>query len=157
MKNPVTNCKGFTLIEVMVALGVFSVGFVAFLMMSTTSIRGNASASRINTAGNWAGDRLEELLRMPYDAGTNGQDDDGDGVVDNNEEQFDAIVDDINNMDRVGAAADYSITSPDNNYTIFWNVAQDQPGKNMKTVRVIIQNRLLGSNLAFTSIKILNK
>lgn len=156
MRNPLTTCKGFTLIEVMVALGVFSIGFVAFLMMATTSIRGNANASRISTAGNWAGDRLEELLRMPYDSGTNGQDDDGDGVVDNPEEQFDTDSA-ITNLDRVGGAADYSINSPDTNYTISWNVAQDEPGPNMKTVRVIIQNRMLGSDLAFTTIKILNK
>jgi type IV pilus assembly protein PilV len=153
----VTNSKGFTLIEVMVALGVFSVGFVAFLMMTTTAIRGSANASRINDAGNWAGDRLESLLRMPYDSGTNGLDDDGDTVADNNEEQFDAIVDDIDDMDRVDGAADYSITSPDNNYTIYWNVAQNEPGMNMKTVRVIVRNRLLGTDLAFTTIKILNQ
>jgi len=153
-----TNNRGFTLIEVMVALGVFSVGFIAFLMMTTTSIRGNADASRISTAGNWASDRVESMLRMPYDSGTNGKDDDGDGVTDNIEEKFDATsVDDINNMDRVGSAADYSITSPDNNYIISWNVAQDQPGKNMKTVRIIVSNRLLGSDLTFNTIKILNK
>lgn len=157
MKNLLTNNKGFTLIEVMIALGVFFIGFVVFLMMTTTSIRGNANALRITASGNWATDRFEQLSRMPYDSGTNGLDDDGDGVVDNDAEKFDAIVDDINDMDRVDAAADYSITSPDNNYTISWNVAQDQPGENMKTVRVIISNRLLGSDLKFTTIKITNK
>lgn len=152
------DSRGFTLIEVMVALGVFATAFIGFLMMTTTSVRGNADAFRVSSAGIWAEDRLEQLLRMPYDSDSNGHDDDGDGLNDNDEEKFiDRKKDLLAGLDAVGANADYSLTSPDGNYIIFWNVAEDEPEVNMKTVRVIVRNRQLGSDIPFTTIKILNE
>ncbi len=161
--NLLNNRSGFTLVEVMVSLAVFAVGFVGFLLMSTTAIKGNSSAFRITTAGNWAQDRLELVLAMPYNSHNNALDDDGDGIVDNNEEKFnDRNTDGVAGLDDTDGAsgpADYSMISPapDDNYNIFWNVAEDYPRTNTKTVRVIVRNRLLGSELSFTNIKIVNK
>ena len=47
-------------------------------------------------------------------------------------------------LSDTGANADGTATSPDNNYTIFWNVAVDEPMPNLKTIRVIVTRNYYG-------------
>ncbi len=120
---PGLNQDGFTLIEVIVALAIITVGILSVNVMQLVSVRGNHTASGITSASTWAADQIEQIFGMDYDdgnlvdaAGTNG------GV---------AGLDDV-------APADGNAVSPDNNYTIYWNVADDVPMDNIKTIRIIV-------------------
>ncbi len=74
----ISNEKGFTLIEVVIALGVFAIGIISFLVMQMSGIKGNATANSITSASVFAGDRIEQILAMDYedpdlDPGTHSQ------------------------------------------------------------------------------------
>lgn len=58
---------GFTLIEVMIALMVLSVGILGIWSMQATAIRGNSQAKRISEGATLASDQVEKLMRMEYD------------------------------------------------------------------------------------------
>ena len=58
---------GFTLLEVIIAISILSVGLLAVASMQTAAIRGNDNAYRITEGATLAQDRLEYLLARPYD------------------------------------------------------------------------------------------
>lgn len=116
-----TNSRGFSLLEVVIALGIFSIGITALYSMQTQSITQNTGSNRITTASNWAAKKVEELLTLSY------QD-----LTDNNDDGEAGLANDT------PATADGSDTSPDGVYTIMWNVAEDLPMYRTKTIRVIV-------------------
>jgi len=148
---------GFTLIEVMVALVVLTVGILSLQRMQVSAIQGNATAQRLTSGTSWAADRAERLFSLPYNDpllndsdgdGTN-QDPDGDGG-DNDGGNF--------GLDDTGAGgvvtADFLFTRdalgndvvtlngnpiPANtlDYFVYWNVAVDRQVPNTRTIRVI--------------------
>ena len=59
--------QGYTLIEVLIAIAIFSIGFLAIAAMQTTSVQGNASARRVTEATALAENQIESLLELPYD------------------------------------------------------------------------------------------
>ena len=59
--------QGFTLIEVLIAIAVFSIGILAVSAMQMTSVKGNASARRVTEATALAENPIERLLELPYD------------------------------------------------------------------------------------------
>ena len=59
--------RGFTLIEVLIAMAIFSIGILAIGSMQVTSINSNARA-RMHTEGyTWVGNRIEGLTTLSYD------------------------------------------------------------------------------------------
>ena len=62
-----TGMKGFTLIEVLIVMFIFSIGILAVAAMQMTATRGNASARRITEATTLAENRMENLMRLSYD------------------------------------------------------------------------------------------
>ena len=142
----VANTNGFTLIEAMVALGILSIGILTMYTMQTGSVRGNLRASQISTASTWAMDKMEEFSGLAYDDslladlrndGTN-QDANGNGIDDDDEGGTGR--DGIANFgldQRTAATADHTITDLAG-YTMYYNIAVDQPLENMKTIRLII-------------------
>lgn len=87
--------EGFTLIETMVALGIFVIGIVGCYTLQYRSSATNALANSVGTSATWATYAVEELLAKDYDdpafnddgaggAGTAGLDDteaSADGVL----------------------------------------------------------------------------
>jgi prepilin-type N-terminal cleavage/methylation domain-containing protein len=62
--------KGFTLLEVMIAIAILSFGILAIASMQTSTINGNSVATRLTEGTSWAGNKMEELLTIPdTDAG----------------------------------------------------------------------------------------
>ena len=59
--------KGFTLIEVLIVLAIFSIGILAVAAMQVTSTKGNASARRITEATALAENQIENLMQLSYD------------------------------------------------------------------------------------------
>ena len=62
-----TGIKGFTLIEVLMVMTIFSIGILAVAAMQITSTKGNASARRMTEASALAKKHVENLMRLPYD------------------------------------------------------------------------------------------
>ena len=61
------SCQGgFTLIEVMIALLIFTFGILAIFRMQGTSISGNRSAQNISEAASIGTNRVEALITASY-------------------------------------------------------------------------------------------
>lgn len=58
--------RGFTLIEVLIALFVLTIGILGMMVMQTTAINSNARASSMTIASNIATDRIEKFRNMPF-------------------------------------------------------------------------------------------
>ena len=113
--------RGMTLVEVLCAIAILAFGLLAIATMQASSIKGNAQAIDITEAMTAAQDTMEYLMRLAYNhADLN--DDDGDGT---------AGLNDITGCDGSAPAADPR-------YTVYWNIAENQPIDNVKTVRVIV-------------------
>lgn len=132
-----TGDGGFTLIETLVAMTVLVIGIFSLYSLQTTSVIYNAKASGITTSSNWASDRIEQLIALNYD----------------HNDLLDSQNDGVGGLDKTGAAADGTATSPDGRYTISWNVADyikpnpiNPADSTLKTIRVIVQRNEFGSN-----------
>ncbi len=66
MKAKLEPEKGFTIIEVLIAVSVLTIGILAVSTMQVSSIRGNAFASRQTEGTTIALDRLEKLMSLSY-------------------------------------------------------------------------------------------
>ena len=64
MKN--TEAEGFSIIECLIALSIFTIGILAVATLVLSSIGENASARRITEATALAEARLEQLMALPY-------------------------------------------------------------------------------------------
>ena len=60
--------RGFTLVEVMIGMAIFFIGFLAIGSMQITAINGNADAREATEAATRATDQLETLIALPYDS-----------------------------------------------------------------------------------------
>jgi prepilin-type N-terminal cleavage/methylation domain-containing protein len=63
----VPNNKGFTLVEVMIGMAIFIIGYLAVASMQIVAIRGDTSARKTTEAATLAADRLESLIVLPYE------------------------------------------------------------------------------------------
>ena len=115
---------GFTILEIIVAISILSIGLLAVGTMQISAIRGNAFASGVTEGTSWGTDRMEKIIAMAYIDydGTNLQDVDGDG--------------DAGLSDATVAGADYSVTQ--GGYNLFWNIAQNSFLYDTKIVNLIV-------------------
>ena len=58
--------RGFTLIEVLIAMAIFSIGILGVGTMQIRSTTGNTSARIRTEASIWAQDRVETLMLLSY-------------------------------------------------------------------------------------------
>ena len=65
---------GFTLIEVMIAILILSVGMMAMALLQISAIRGGAFASQVTQASVEGQDKIEELRSMDYASIASGHD-----------------------------------------------------------------------------------
>ena len=116
--NPIRDDRGFTLIEVLIALTIFSIGILGVGTMQISSLSGNASANNSTQGSTWAVDRVETLMRLPY------------------------------NGDDLDPTAIHIETSPDGVYTINWTVTDSQVIPKTKSISATVTWRhgLNGAN-----------
>ena len=120
--------EGFTLLEVIVAIAILTFGILAVASMQISSIRGNSFAGGVTEGTTWAGDQVERLMALPWDDPLL-QDTDGDAAAGLNDTGFDDDPDTQNDADQQAI---------EGRYTINWNVADDTPITNTKTINVIV-------------------
>jgi type IV pilus assembly protein PilV len=65
-KLPIRLDEGFTLIEIMIALVILSIGLMALAGMQVSAIKGNAFSKRMTTAVSMAGQTIEQLKNIPF-------------------------------------------------------------------------------------------
>lgn len=112
--------RGASLIEVLIALFLFSVGALAVLQMTVGSFQVNDHARNIDGASNTARSRMELLLGLPYD----------DPLL------IDITADGAAGLEDVGGGnADFTQSS--GRYEVSWNIANNQPVNRAKTISVI--------------------
>jgi prepilin-type N-terminal cleavage/methylation domain-containing protein len=120
--------KGFTLLEVIVAISILTFGILAVASMQAASIRGNSFSSSVTEGTTWAGDQVERLTALPWDDPLL-QDTDGDTAAGLNDTGFDNDPDTQNDADQQAI---------EGKYTINWNVADNTPITNTKTINVTV-------------------
>ena len=99
--------EGFTLLEVIVAISILTIGILAVASMQISSIRGNSFSSNVTEGTTWAGGQVERLMALPYDH---------------------------NDLDQ----AQNPHQATEGRYTINWNVTDDTPMTNTKTINVTV-------------------
>jgi prepilin-type N-terminal cleavage/methylation domain-containing protein len=120
--------NGFTIVEVMIAIVILSIGMLAAWALQFSSTRGNTSSRNLTLSASCASDRLEQLIQLPYahadlsavNPHTPAQDADG---IDNN---FNGEIDEAGE------------TGP---LRISWQVTDDTPIPQTKTIRVDVSLR----------------
>ena len=113
--------KGFSLIEVMLAISILAVGFLAVGSMQIASIHGNSTARGISEGATWAGYEIERLITLRWNhSDLTDTDDDGNSGLDDDTE----------------AEADHQVDQ--GRYTIYWNVANGQAIADTKTINLIV-------------------
>lgn len=64
--------KGMTLLEVIIAISILTVGLLAVAAMQSTALRGDSFAHSRTEASTCAQDRMEALMAVPYPQMTSG-------------------------------------------------------------------------------------
>jgi type IV pilus assembly protein PilV len=146
-RGSISKQKGYTLVEVLVALGILGFGLLAVATMQVTAIKTNAKASGLSQGVTLAQAKVEELMNLPY---TGLNDTDGDGT--NQDANNDGTDDNGGNfgLDATVDPADECVNDPASDgfwpdpwdctasYRLFWNVAMDEPVADSKIIRVIV-------------------
>ena len=142
--------EGYTLVEVLVALGILGFGLMAVATMQVTAIKTNAKASGMSQGVTLAQAKAEDLMNLSYSAIV-ALDDDGDGT--NQDADNDGNDDDGGNfglndtVDGGGSViADDSELNVNGRYSIYWNVAVNEPAANSSRIRVIVTWTEKGKN-----------
>jgi len=154
--------KGFTLVEVLIAMVVLSIGFFGAASMHISAIDANTSANRMMEATHLAQSRLETLMSLEYtqdftdpdlisDNETSGtaepfNDFNSNGLWDFGESYADS------NHNRVWDAA-HMDPSPPPGYVITWSVIDNRPVPFAKYIRMYVTGHRKKSTLLFTCIK----
>jgi prepilin-type N-terminal cleavage/methylation domain-containing protein len=129
--------EGYTLVEVLIALGILGFGLLAVATMQVTAIKTNARAGSLSHGTTLAQAKAEELMNLPYsglsDTTGNGTDEgQGFGLNDTVDPGGECTNDPLSD----GFWPDpWDCTA---SYRLFWNVAVDEPVAESKTIRVIV-------------------
>ena len=117
--------KGFSLVEVLIAVSIFSVGLLAVAQLLDTAIQYNSSARLMSEATQIAQYQMEKLMSSPYD--------------------------DANLEESFSPYGPNSIA----NYRLSWTVRQDLPMSAMKTIHLTVawNDRGEAKHLSVASIK----
>ena len=67
VNETIRNQKGFSLIEVVLALIILAVGLLGIAGLQITSVQGNSFSTQVTQASILAQNKLENLRNLPYD------------------------------------------------------------------------------------------
>jgi prepilin-type N-terminal cleavage/methylation domain-containing protein len=135
--------SGFTLIEILIAITILTVGLLGVASMQVSAIRGNDFSASVTTGLCLAEDRMEELMRRPYS---------DDLLADLQDKPLNTIIaSDVDHEDlpAIDASGQTVTGGP---YRRVWNV-EDSAAPDMKTVTVIVTWDNNRHRVSLTSIK----
>lgn len=140
------NEQGFTLIEVVIALGVLAFGILSLMLLQTSGIKGNTAADITTVATNDASDQIEKILSLSYE----------DSLLETTKQRMpitrgtsswaDTIKDwkcsDTNVLSGDGGNTDHCTANED--YSVFWTISTGTNGKgypipNTKTIQMFVK------------------
>ena len=137
--NKFKDSRGFTLVELLVAVCVMAIAFAGLATMQIACINGNSIASNITTGMTLAQDKMEELKSLDFNDPE---------LADNNVTNYLNLEDAIDDSSIVGNNAnsddghrEEDIDAEGNAggmYTRIWNIADNTPTTGMKTTVVIV-------------------
>ena len=119
--------EGFTLIEVLIALVILTVGLLAVGTMQISAIRGNFMGGNTSTALSLASEKMEELLNTAYN-----HEDLSDRESGNN-----TNLSSIDSVDHQVELSEEGVVGTGGFYRMIWNIA-DQSAPTTKNVMVIV-------------------
>ncbi len=125
MKRLISKNTGFTLLEVVVAVSILTVGLLAIATLQGAAIKGNNSATTNTIAATVATDRMEKLMALDL----------------NSQELQDSDNDGQNGLSDTGSDADHALMGQvisGRSFNIFWNVAEDTPNSGNKTIGLVV-------------------
>ena len=148
-KGILQNCRGFSLIEVLLGISVFMIGMLGVTALNISSLKSNTFSGNLSEATFLAATKIEELMATDFDDPLSelfDEDDDGNSVTDRDPDD-DGIDNSGNNfgLDDFGADADYEDppTGRNNMFIVYWNVAESEPitvtPQRTKTINVIVE------------------
>ena len=133
--------KGFSIIEALIAISIFSIGLLAIAALQSSSSASNSNALVQTQLTSWCSDQVESLIALPYSdpalaqgatdplRDNDGIDNDGDGIIDE--------TDETGNLN-----------------TISWVVQDNWPFDNTKTITVeVVTTRKGGSFVVIEAVK----
>ena len=126
--RPRSNEAGLTLVELLIAMVVFVIGTLGIVHMQITCMMGNSMAIKLTNATQLASHITEEIMFKDYDD-YHLMDTDNDGTKGLNDYPY-ADQFNYNNPVEGGGVGEQ--------YNIYWNIAEDWPIPNTKTIRVIV-------------------
>jgi type IV pilus assembly protein PilV len=121
-KNVLRTQGGFTLVEMMIALLVFSIGVVALSQALPNGMQLRDRARRLSVATNMAQDHVERLRSLPFNDAAlgNGDHTDAGNPLENTYTRRWTVENDspIPGMKRVTVVVSFFTTSPDSQVTL---------------------------------------
>jgi prepilin-type N-terminal cleavage/methylation domain-containing protein len=147
------NEQGFTLIEIVVALGVLAFGILSLMLLQTSGVKGNTTADITTVATNGASDQIEKILGLPYEDPlleatasrepiTRKEDPITHKVEGWGETIEDWACTDTDVFTGTGTEVDHCIVNDD--YSVFWTISTGDTGRgypipNTKTVQMFVK------------------
>ena len=126
--------SGFTLVEVLISMMIFAIGILAIINMQIISASTNVKSRGMTEGVIAVQNKIEDLSALAYTHPdltdrTAGANVGGIGAAGLND--FPQTAADLDNADHT------DVTNP--RYSIFWNVEDDMPFTDTKTIRIIVR------------------
>ncbi len=138
------NNKGFTILEVLVAISILTIGLLAVASMQVSAIRGNNLSTKVTCALALAEDKMEYLLGLDYNDPSL-----QDRVLGNNADLSTITSGSVDyeepNIDEAGAEGGL--------YRRIWNISDDDPEPNNKAITVIVTWNQDKQKVSISSVK----
>lgn len=144
--------KGFTLIEVVVSLAIFTIGILVCYAMQLNSTLSSGRANGVQTSSTWATYITEDLLALEYGDPLlqNSAGDALNGLTDNDDtNRAGDTPDGVRYIMKSGSVGSTPLSA--DLYAVFWNVAEDRPLAGLKQVRItVVKNGGLNAGILYS-------
>ena len=142
-KKVCDNQSGFTLLEVLIAISILTVGLLGVAQMQIMGIKGNYFSGNTTTALTLAEEKMEDLLGKSYSHTD----------LDDTEPGNNANLTSITTVDRTENVNEDGQVVAGGFYRRIWNVADDTPILGTKTVAVIVTRENDSHSVSIACIK----